>query len=84
MDDAGERVFFTLPRDREGLEGRRGRLPGHVAERLDGLPQQEFAGRTVVPVVTGGAQAHRPAEELRPRLRALADEVNAAPLRAVA
>ena len=89
---------------------------GLVKAFLDGLPQKAFAGKTVVPIATGGTQAHllavdyalRPvlsvlgarhvtrglfvldtqitplAEELRPRLRELADEVNAVPLRAVA
>ncbi|SDJ19116.1 NADPH-dependent FMN reductase [Nonomuraea jiangxiensis] len=89
---------------------------GLVKAFLDGLPQKAFAGKTVVPIATGGTQGHllavdyalRPvlsvlgarhvtrglfvldtqitplAEELRPRLRALADEVNAVPLRAVA
>ncbi|GAA2206718.1 NADPH-dependent FMN reductase [Nonomuraea monospora] len=89
---------------------------GLVKAFLDGLPQKAFAGKTVVPIATGGTQAHllavdyalRPvlsvlgarhvtrglfvldtqitplAEELRPRLRALADEVNAVPLTAAA
>ncbi|MEV0391416.1 NADPH-dependent FMN reductase [Nonomuraea sp. NPDC050643] len=89
---------------------------GLVKAFLDGLPQQAFAGKTVVPIATGGTRAHllavdyalRPvlsvlgarhvtrglfvldteiaplADELRPRLQALADEVNAVPLRAAA
>ncbi|MGR6918457.1 NAD(P)H-dependent oxidoreductase [[Actinomadura] parvosata] len=43
---------------------------GLVKAFLGGLPQQAFAGRTVVPIAAGGTQAHLPAVDyaLRPVL----------------